>query len=817
MDPEQLAAAVAVADESLAAQTPDYGLQAAIAQDRPDLWAALASNPTAYPDLLTWLSGVHEPTVRLALEARGIAPQTEAPQTGEDARGQSRSEEPVDPQADQAEAGSQAVGEVSDEGAESRADGGASEEAVEPGADEAAPQSDGAVPEEEVAEEPAESQADSDAPAEEADELQADEGVSAEAEPEAGEGVPQADEGASDGAGPEEPAGPQAVGEVSDEGAESRADGGASEEAVEPGADEAAPQSDGAVPEEEVAEEPAESQADGDAPAEEAVVDAPQVDEAAPVVGADAQAEEAVCAEAEPEAGEDVPQSDEGAPDEVGPEEPAGPQAVGEVSDEGAESRADGGASEEAVEPGADEAAPQSDGAVPEEEVAEEPAESQADSDAPAEEADEPQADEAEPQAEQTALADEAAPAEAPSPPVETPAPPPGSPLAAGFASRAVVASDNSFVPTPGQVVESYDPAPSSSTRSRKLVAVLAVLALLFVGGTGGWLLMDFIHRDAPVALSLPGTGHRAHQGELGAAGGPAASGSVSASGDPTKTGATNYVTPCGSAPTFTPTSVKNGEGELKVEVKVTASCPSGDVLGGSANHIELKGPSRSDGTGSADAVIASGDFDFSGSPLVIPDSGTTLTLRFGNGHFFRTADDMDVKSIAVACTPDRASGTSGATAGAPSAPGSSSPSSASASTTSKDSGSEESAAESSLRWQVNHDRPSVTRSLSGKWVAQLSSKKPGMTADGITWDNRTTLQEFLKLRQKYPDAKLLYSEDWPVFDAGGKYWVTIAGTPYSTAAEANAWCDAQGFDAEHCFAKYIDTKGPSDGTTVNR
>ena len=598
MDPEQLAAAVAVADESLAAQTPDYGLQAAIAQDRPDLWAALASNPTAYPDLLTWLSGVHEPAVRLALEARGIAPQTEAPQTGEDARGQSRSEEPVDPQADQAEAGSQAVGEVSDEGAESRADG------------------------------------------------------------------------------------------------------GASEEADEPGADEAAPQSDGAVPEEEVAEEPAESQADGDAPAEEA---------------------------------------------------------------------------------------------------------------------DEPQADEAEPQAEQTALADEAAPAEAPSPPVETPAPPPGSPLAAGFASRAVVASDNSFVPTPGQVVESYDPASSSSTRSRKLVAVLAVLALLFVGGTGGWLLMDFIHRDTPVALSLPGTGHRAHQGELGAAGGPAASGSVSASGDPTKTGATNYVTPCGSAPTFTPTSVKNGEGELKVEVKVTASCPSGDVLGGSANHIELKGPSRSDGTGSADAVIASGDFDFSGSPLVIPDSGTTLTLRFGNGHFFRTADDMDVKSIAVACTPDRASGTSGATAGAPSAPGSSSPSSASASTTSKDSGSEESAAESSLRWQVNHDRPSVTRSLSGKWVAQLSSKKPGMTADGITWDNRTTLQEFLKLRQKYPDAKLLYSEDWPVFDAGGKYWVTIAGTPYSTAAEANAWCDAQGFDAEHCFAKYIDTKGPSDGTTVNR
>ena len=347
---------------------------------------------------------------------------------------------------------------------------------------------------------------------------------------------------------------------------------------------------------------------------------------------------------------------------------------------------------------------------------------------------------------------------------------------------------------------------------------IVVILALLLAGGAGGWFLMSVIY-DTPITLSLPGQGHKAHRGGGKAAGDSTASDSTPGSVDPTGTSATNYVTPCGSAPTFTPTSVKNGDGELKVEVKVTASCPSGDVLGGTANHIELKGPSRSDGTGSADAVVASGDFDFSDSPLVIPDSGTTLTLRFGEGHFFRTADDLDVKTITVACTPDRASGTSGATAGVPSASGSSNPSSASASasTTSQDSASEESAAESSLKWQVDHDRPSVTKDLTGKWVAQLSSKKSGMTADGMTWDNRTTLQEFLKLRQKYPSAKLLYSENWPVFDAGGEYWVTIAGTPYSTAAEANAWCDAQGFDAEHCFAKYIDTNGPSEGTTVNR
>mgnify|MGYP000846532721 FL=1 len=406
---------------------------------------------------------------------------------------------------------------------------------------------------------------------------------------------------------------------------------------------------------------------------------------------------------------------------------------------------------------------------------------------------------------------------EVPAPPLETLASTPGTALSAGFASQPAVAPGSFFVPTQAQAAGSLGSAPSPS-RTRKPVIIVVILALLLAGGAGGWFLMSVIY-DTPITLSLPGQGHKAHRGGGKAAGDSTASDSTPGSVDPTGTSATNYVTPCGSAPTFTPTSVKDGDGELKVEVKVTASCPSGDVLGGTANHIDLKGPSRSDSTGSADAVVASGDFDFSDSPLVIPDSGTTLTLRFGEGHFFRTADDLDVKTITVACTPDRASGTSGATAGVPSASGSSNPSSvsASASTTSQDSASEESAAESSLKWQVDHDRPSVTKDLTGKWVAQLSSKKPGMTADGMTWDNRTTLQEFLKLRQKYPTAKLLYSEDWPVFDAGGKYWVTIAGTPYSTAAEANAWCDAQGFDAEHCFAKYIDTNGPSEGTTVNR
>ena len=737
MDPEQLAAAVAVADESLAAQTADYGLQAAIAQHRPDLWAALASNPTTYPGLLEWLSGIQEPAVRLALEARGIAPQTEAvPQAGEGVPGDARPEGPVEPPAGEAEAAEppdSPSGEA--EPAESSADGAVPDEADSEVAADAPAEgaSDGAdedVSEADASDEPA------DAPAD-------------EAEPEADASDEPADSPADE-----------------DESAGSSADG-AAPEGASAGADEDVSEAD-------VSDEPAESPADENEP-----------EEAAPGSEAAAESPDSPSGEAEPA---ESP-ADEAAPEETDSEVAADAPAEG-------------------ASVGADED-------VSEADASDEPADAPSDVAEPAESP----SGEAEPA---ESLAGEAALAgvslgEVPAPPPETPASTPGTALSAGFASQPAVAPGSFFVPTQAQAAGSLGSAPSPS-RTRKPVIIVVILALLLAGGAGGWFLMSVIY-DTPITLSLPGQGHKAHRGGGKAAGDSTASDSTPGSVDPTGTSATNYVTPCGSAPTFTPASVKNGDGELKVEVKVTASCPSGDVLGGTANHIDLKGPSRSDSTGSADAVVASGDFDFSDSPLVIPDSGTTLTLRFGEGHFFRTADDLDVKTITVACTPDRASGTSGATAGVPSASGSSNPSSvsASASTTSQDSASEESAAESSLKWQVDHDRPSVTKDLTGKWVAQLSSKKPGMTADGMTWDNRTTLQEFLKLRQKYPTAKLLYSEDWPVFDAGGKYWVTIAGTPYSTAAEANAWCDAQGFDAEHCFAKYIDTNGPSEGTTVNR
>ena len=104
-----------------------------------------------------------------------------------------------------------------------------------------------------------------------------------------------------------------------------------------------------------------------------------------------------------------------------------------------------------------------------------------------------------------------------------------------------------------------------------------------------------------------------------------------------------------------------------------------------------------------------------------------------------------------------------------------------------------------------------------GKWTPQLSSKKAGLVADGKTWTNRSILADFLKVRQTNPDAALVFSDDWSVFDAGGSWWVVLSGELYGTAEEANAWCDNQGYDADHCYAKRMESSGPSTGTTKTR
>lgn len=118
------------------------------------------------------------------------------------------------------------------------------------------------------------------------------------------------------------------------------------------------------------------------------------------------------------------------------------------------------------------------------------------------------------------------------------------------------------------------------------------------------------------------------------------------------------------------------------------------------------------------------------------------------------------------------------------------------------------------LRQIANDDRSFVYTQLTDQWVPQLSSKRPGVRDNGMVWDNASTLQEHLQLRQRYPDVRLLWSGDWSTFSAPD-FWVTVTGITFPDSAGALAWCRYQGFDRDHCAAKIISTTHREPGSTA--
>lgn len=124
-------------------------------------------------------------------------------------------------------------------------------------------------------------------------------------------------------------------------------------------------------------------------------------------------------------------------------------------------------------------------------------------------------------------------------------------------------------------------------------------------------------------------------------------------------------------------------------------------------------------------------------------------------------------------------------------------------------------AARDELTQQISLDRPQVQGELAEKWVPQLSSKRPGLVVDGITYNYTDIVHDHYSLRPTYR-ARLVWSGDWSSFREGN-FYVTVAAAPFSTPEEANAWCDRQAIDSANCFAKRLSTSSGPDGSTVSR
>ncbi|BDA64661.1 variant leucine-rich repeat-containing protein [Actinomyces capricornis] len=390
----------------------------------------------------------------------------------------------------------------------------------------------------------------------------------------------------------------------------------------------------------------------------------------------------------------------------------------------------------------------------------------------------------------------------------ETPSAAPEAYEASDLAVSGSVYAPSYQAPVPYQA-QPQTQQPRRSTTTRLLVGIIVLLLVIIIGG-GGVLL----------GTHLSGKGSESEAGGQEASGADAgeAAGADAAGGIPSAT-STGPLTSCETAPAVQVMSVTDEQGGLTARVKVTSPCAQGDFLDGSAVRINLYGPSSAGGGGLADAVVASGEFDFSRTPLIIPAEGAALDLAYGSGHYFRTAADLapsgsggqGVETMTGKVLISRPSPTTLGSQGLVS------PGLVSAAETSTDTSGEDAAASAALNWYIEQGRSGVRSSLVGKWTPQLSSKRPGLVAEGQTWDARSALAEFLALRQRYGTAVLVDSDEWPVFEPGEGWWVTLAGIPYSSADEANAWCDAQGYSNDHCLAKKMDTTGPPDGTIKSR
>lgn len=371
----------------------------------------------------------------------------------------------------------------------------------------------------------------------------------------------------------------------------------------------------------------------------------------------------------------------------------------------------------------------------------------------------------------------------------------PGAPGAAGAPVPSSAASASqawSGQPVAGASGPGEPPQPGTSTRlSRQrawLAAAVVILLLVLVGGGTAWY-MSSRDRGAEVATGSSGqdSGVQDESGQ-------------DFSGDASQ---------CSQDPDLTVTGVEDTASGLRVSLEVSAACESGDVLSGAQNLLTLYAPSSPSGSGGADSVVALGHVDFSAAPVGVAPQGTPVAVTFASSQYFRPAAELSPSSIKAVLSLDRSGAQSTALA--------SQETSFTASATADDAAQADSAAAAALTWQETKDYDTIVSRVNGMWVPQISSKRPGLVLNGETWDNRMVWEHYLRTRAVYPDALLLNSDSWSVFDAGGHWWVIIVAEPYSTPEGANGWCDAQGISKDDCFAKQISVGGSSKGTTKLR
>ena len=280
--------------------------------------------------------------------------------------------------------------------------------------------------------------------------------------------------------------------------------------------------------------------------------------------------------------------------------------------------------------------------------------------------------------------------------------------------------------------------------------------------------------------------------------------------------GGTSYATDCGSEPTFTPAESEAAYGGVTITFTVSAVCPGGQWLSSSAQTISMTAD-----TDLGAQLYASGLFDFSDSPVWVPDDSeepVTVPLTFPADGTYATPEEINdaiaSQVIHVDCIhdPDAYAGpvpSDPADGADPSTP-------VPADYSGQDAATAEESALAALQRIAAQDDAYLATTFEGLWVPQLSSKVQGTTDDGIVYSYTDILAEHLRLRLRYPDVRLAQSSAWKSFLVPG-YWVTLVGLTSTRPGPALTFCADSGFTIDHCYAKRVLRDGPADGSTKHR
>ena len=119
-------------------------------------------------------------------------------------------------------------------------------------------------------------------------------------------------------------------------------------------------------------------------------------------------------------------------------------------------------------------------------------------------------------------------------------------------------------------------------------------------------------------------------------------------------------------------------------------------------------------------------------------------------------------------------------------------------------------AASDQLQTLVTQDRPTAD-TLVGSWVVQLSAKKVGLQADGITYGPVEILADHSTLRSTY--GAILVDAGAFQFTAGGNpmtgWFLTMVPQQYASKAEALVFCSDHGLGPNLCLARQFKPPNP--------